>query len=181
MLNKILSLTCILFLGALTPALAKTATAKKLDLINQEAALANKTINLHLNVPGLFVGWAGGGVDFKIAPDLTLGPIAKYFAYGASDGFALGLNLNYALNGAVFTTGWVLNPYLEYYQSDYDRNYQASSAVAGINLAHQWFWDNGINIKAGVGLAYSTMRLPLGIAGSENIHPNLDLSLGYAF
>lgn len=171
----------LLSLLAGTSVYAKSETAKTLDALNEKARLDSKTLNVRMNIPGLFIGWTGGTVDFKLSPELTLGPIGKYFVYGSNTGFAAGLSMSYALNGQVFSSGWLVNPYAEYYQSNYNHRKENASAVIGTNLMYQWIWSNGINLQVGGGLVYSTLKLPMGVGGNDNIHPNADFTIGYAF
>ena len=160
---------------------AVSETSKKLDSMNRKALLHEKTVNLRVYVPGLFIGWTGGAIDFKVNPALTLGPTLKYFTYGSSNGYEVGATMNYALNGEVSSSGWLVNPYAEYYQSNYNHRKENSSGVFGANLMYQWMWDNGLNLQLGGGLVYTTLKQPLGIGNSENIHPNFDFTLGYSF
>ena len=160
---------------------AASESSKKLDSLNKKALIQEKKINLRVYIPGLFIGWTGAAVDLKVNPALTLGPTLKYFTYGSNNGYEVGATLNYALNGEVFSSGWLVNPYAEYYQSNYNHKKDHSSGVFGANLMYQWMWDNGFNLQLGGGLVYTTLKQPLGIGGSENIHPNFDFTLGYSF
>jgi hypothetical protein len=157
--------------------------AEVLDELNKAALydkIHHRQYNLRFSVPGLFVGWTGFALDYKISPAVTIGPTAKYFAYGANSGFETGVQMNYALNGDVLSRGWLVNPYLQYYQSNYNHKHQNSSGVVGTNLAYQWIWDNGFNLQLGAGLVYTTIKLPVSIS-NENIHPNFDFTIGYSF
>ena len=153
--------------------------------------LSEKQFNVRMFIPGLFIGYLSGAADFKISPAITVGPIGKFFAYGKYTGFAVGAQMNYALNKQkdVFANGWLFNPFIEYYQSDFDGEKDeandyltTSSAVIGAYLVHQWMWDSGVNVRFGVGMSYSTTKLPLSIhIAGLNLGPNLELSMGYAF
>jgi hypothetical protein len=181
MKKTILNLVLLSLLASGSAFAATNATMRELDYLNSKALTHEKKINLRVYVPGLLIGWAGGAVDLRVNPALTVGPTLKYFAYGSHTGFEGGVLMNYALNGEVFSSGWLLNPYAEYYQSNYNSRKQETSGVFGANLMYQWMWDNGINLQLGGGLAYTTLKLPLGIGGSENLHPNFDFTLGYSF
>jgi hypothetical protein len=181
-MKKTLLSFILLKLITISPCYAETsATARELDYLNHKALIQEKKINLRFYIPGLFIGWTGGALDIKLNPALTLGPTLKYFTYGSYTGFETGLTLNYALNGEVFSSGWLINPYAEYYQSNYNHRKEQSSSVLGTNLMYQWMWDNGLNLQLGGGLVYSTLKQPLGIGGNENIHPNLNFTVGYSF
>lgn len=181
-MRKIILSLILLSLLACSPSFSATSeTARELDYLNSKALLQNKKMNLRFYIPGLFIGWTGATLDLKVNSALTVGPTLKYFTYGGSTGFEAGVMMNYALNGEVFSSGWLVSPYAEYYQSNYNNRKENASGVLGANLMYQWMWDNGINLQLGGGLVYSTLKQPLGIGGSENIHPNFDFTLGYSF
>jgi len=157
--------------------------AEVLDELNKAALfykIHHRKYNLRLSVPGLWVGWTGVALDYKISPAITIGPTGKYFAYGASSGFEAGIQMNYALNGDVLSRGWLVNTYVQYYQSNYNHKRQNSSSVVGANLNYQWIWDSGFNLQLGTGLTYTTIKLPVSVS-NENIHPNFDFTVGYSF
>lgn len=160
--------------------LCALAVLSSTSALSQDS-VTSKDVNARLNVPGLFVGWVGGAVDYKVANAVAVGPTAKFFAYGPNKGFEVGVEGAYAMNGDVRSTGWLLKPFASYYKSNLQNKKMRKSVFAGTNLAYQWMWDNGMNTQAAIGVAYSTVKTPLGIGGNRHLTPNFDVSVGYAF
>jgi hypothetical protein len=181
--KKIIATTLIIAFSSTTFAHPKENIKRDSSLNYPHQAQTEKKVNAKIFIPGLFIGWLGGAVDFKVKENLSIGPIFKVFAYGENNGYSLGLEGNYSLTGDVMSTGWIINPYLQYYHSNVgvsdDDNY-TSDVVGGMNIAHQWVWDEGVNIQLGVGLMYSQHRFPLNLANT-NVSPNFDFSIGYLF
>src|SRR5262245_10487140 len=104
---------------SILPPLAE-ATEKD-DSNFQETRLAGASANLRVFVPELFVGYVGGVWDIAFSRFISLVPIARIFVFGKYSGYDFGLNMNYSLAGNLFQTGFLLNPYIEYYHANYQQ------------------------------------------------------------
>ncbi|MCB1827099.1 MAG: hypothetical protein KDH94_01655 [Coxiellaceae bacterium] len=147
-----------------------------------------KSVNLRVFVPGLFVGYVGGVWDIAISDVMSFGPIVRVFVLGKYDGYDFGFNANYSLSGNLFSSGWVLNPYVEYYHGNYDQPLNASgvrekvsTVVLGADLMYQWMFNNGFNVMAGLGLEYTDQEIPVTMITDSDFHPHFEVTIGYAF
>lgn len=147
-----------------------------------------RSVNLRVFVPELFVGYVGGVWDIGISDVMSFGPIVRVFVLGKYDGYDFGFNTNYSLSRNLFASGWVLNPYIEYYHGNYDQPANAfgirrkvSTIVLGANLMYQWMLNNGFNIMAGLGLEYSNEKIPVTMITNSDFHPHFEVTIGYAF
>lgn len=146
------------------------------------------SVNLRVFVPPVFVGYFGGVWDIAISKNVSFGPILHVFIGGKYDGYDVGLNMNYALSGNLFKNGFILNPYLGYYNGNYKQPLdkfssrpKVDTAFAGLNLLYQFIWKNGFNIMLGMGLEYASEEIPVNQIGNGDFHGRYELTIGYAF
>jgi hypothetical protein len=188
-----LSLFIFLPFAAAESSLAGPAPAAQPQLAAPSQQILNpdpmdKSVNLRLYVPQIFVGYLGGVWDIALSDTMTFGPIVRIFVLGKYSGYDFGVNVNYSLTGDLFKNGWILNPYLEFYHADYNqplhsdgKRNKVSSVVLGASLAYQWMLDNGFNVTAGLGIEYADEKIPVSSLGNDNFHPHYEITVGYAF
>ena len=171
--------------SATSPA-SKAAASQKSQTVDED--FIDKSVNIRVNVPGLFVGWLGGVWDIGLSKWMSFGPIVRVFVAGKYSGYSVGLNVNYALSNNLFSDAWILNPYIEYAHTNYDQPVDANgirskqgTVVVGVNLMYQWMWKNGLNIMVGVGPEYAKERIPVTSIGDSDLHPHFEVTIGYAF
>lgn len=159
-----------------------------------QAQMKHYFVRVHL--PSLFIGWLSGSADYAFSRSTAVGVLGEYFAYGTNStstdpnnfnegasGYAYGAELQYALSHDLSTDGWLVNPYIE----DLHVKVNSGSAkqsrnifMVGTNLSYQWMWASGINMQMGIGAYYTSAKVLFGI-GNSHIHPDLNITLGYAF
>jgi len=162
-----------------------------------QAAAKPNTMNITLNVLPSIIGLISGSLNFKVSPALTVGPTAMYWAWhfgeDKSDGvdvefptiWSIGAQAQYALNGHIMTSGWLVNPWFLYQsvkynnKNDIDKDEGESGIGAGADMLYQWMWDSGVNLQLGLGLGYYSAKTAFASASSVGV--NLQFSFGYAF
>jgi hypothetical protein len=146
---------------------------------------SEKNINTKIFIQGLYDNALGGAIDFKVKENLSIGPILKIFSTGNDDqAYAAGLEGNYSLTGDVMSTGWIINPYVEYFHeyihiSYFNLNFENSKIIVGTNILHQWVWDEGINIQLGIGILYPDPAFTFLFNSALGL--NFNFSIGYIF
>lgn len=96
------------------------------EIQTQETYQQRKLVNLLFNAPFLIYGSGaqamfGGSADFSIFEDWTLGPKLQL----KSPQWGLGIDSKYNLAHPNFTSGWFINPSI-----DYMRNYSNNSPIS---------------------------------------------------
>jgi hypothetical protein len=149
---SLLTLSAILTASLVADAATEPTTAK-----------TGKTMNVMLATLG-----SGVQADFVVSEKLTVGPAVSMLA----GGYTVGAVLNYMFSAPVLTDGWSLNSKLSYSPTD------SGYSLAGLSQ-YNAFWENGVNVNAGIGLAYIKQDLAgLRITG---VLPALGFNVGYAF
>lgn len=181
-MKKILIILALSFALISSASFAGSAEVKKADLEPHD-----KWVNLRVFMPGLFVGYVGGVWDIAVSKSITVGPILHVFLYGKYDGYDFGLNMNYAFSGDIFKNGFILNPYIEYFNANYRQPLnqfgvrpRSDTVLTGLNLLYQFIWDNGFNIMLGLGVQYADQKIP-NMIGGGNFHGHYEVTFGYAF
>lgn len=157
-----------------------------------EAQLASaETFNVTINPFALLVGSFSGGVDVAVTDKITIGGYGGYskssFTLGSFTATRLGLRSDISLSDDVFEDGWYAAPFVSYYtyKVDVGSDLYKSGAVKfnatnfGAILGYGWFWDSGINIRAGLGPMYSKLSGNLEVEKKDGTReePNLFHSL----
>jgi hypothetical protein len=154
---------------------------------NQQYQQSKKTdhyahnFNIRFLGSGIFNGFLGASIDFQIRSAFTVGPMAKGFISKSNSGYLIGFNSIYATDGNVFSTGWIINPYLGYYSSDYKLKRKDNSAVLGANFGYQWMFADKLNAQVGAGAYFSSHPIPITTNEDGNFFPTLMASVGYSF
>ena len=150
----------------------------------------SKFIRVKVNpIPLAFLDF-DAGVDFKVHDKISLGILGSYITTLNAPQWAAGIQGNFALGHKTYTDGFTLRTRLLY------RNYFQTKAAkkklellkkhslfvimapqsshvgnAALELAYEWFWNNGFNVNLGIGGTYSTENI---------IRLSGELSLGLA-
>lgn len=162
-------------------------------------------------VPGLFIGRFGATIDYKLNPAFSVGVVYRTWSDTGTDTGSYnpnteqfgtinykdfynkyGLNFEYAVNGNLNMSGWVLNPRLT--RSDYrfhdgfgtddssKENVTQHSTNASLFLMHQWAWPTGIYMQLGIGAEYvSNPNSNLLSLTNSHFGGDWDYTLGYQF
>ena len=101
-----------------------------------------KNFNVRFLGSGIFNEFIGASIDFQINTAMTAGPMAKGFISNSNSGYLVGFDAIYATNGNVFSTGWIISPYIGFTSSDYKQKTKKSSAVIGIKMPFQKKYDD---------------------------------------
>jgi hypothetical protein len=163
-------------------------------------------MNFRFSPLGLLIGGISVDLDFKVAPDWTIGPALSYYHLRLTStgdfesdfdvtGYAVGARANWFHNGT-FTDGLYVGPSVGYAtfkvtssDSAGDASATASGARAGCLVGYAWFWDS-FNIMLGggfdVSLGDSKLVVKSRSGTQEEIHyasGGLDgeFSLGWTF
>lgn len=144
---KKLEILIVLFFAVFINRKASSAS----EIQTQETDEQRKLVNILFNVPFLTYGSGarsmfGGSADFSISEDWTLGP--KFQT--TSQWWAVGIDSKYNLAHSNFTSGWFINPSIDYMRND--SNYsQISRLEVTTRFGYGWFFKNGFNINASAG------------------------------
>ncbi len=161
-----------------------TALASYTPEINRSFAGENNfKYNVSVLIPQLIVGQAAANFNIKVSDKISVGPSAKYYAYGKYKGYELGADMKIGLGGGVFNDRvWLFNPYAEFVHSDIENSLvkKENGVQVGANLLYQWMWDSGVNMQAGVGVLYAS-QTPLIAIGNSHIAATATYTIGYAF
>ncbi len=155
-----------------------------LALISAPHCLA-ASMNVTVNPLGLFVGSANVGVDFPVAPNITVGPSLSFAQYSTltteGTGFGIGAKSDIYLSGEVFADSWVVQPFAAFGQVSVN-DASSSGLSIGVLFGHSWFWPSGFNINAGLGAQYLSYDFEaVGLGSVSGILPAANFALGYAF
>lgn len=164
-------------------------------------------------VPGLFIGRFGATIDYKLNNAFAVGGLFRTWSstgnmqscsYDTNWNYVChninykdyynvyGLNMEYAVNGNLNSSGWILNPRLSeakyrfhdgFEETDKDKiNKAQSSTNVGLYLMHQWAWPTGIYMQLGVGATYaSNPNSNIFSLSHSNFGGDWDFTLGYQF
>lgn len=167
---------------------------KPLKLVN--SSIEDARINARISIPLLFIGTLGVSGMYKFSDTFVLGPTIKYMWWGrgAKHPTFYGLEAEFSLSGQhVFTSGWLFNPFMEYYpveKVDYDAAIDSQTGNYpkitdkhygfGAKFTYQWMWENGINMQAGFGMLYAK-DFEWGFLGNDGFIAIAGLTFGKAF
>ena len=155
-------------------------------------------------IPGLFIGRLGATLDFSVTRALSIGGIYRSWTDGNTqtdnqqgDKYnnyytSYGLNVEYAVNGNLNATGWVINPRAQdvhyrfsdgFLETDADkRGKDQASTNLSLLFMYQWTWPTGIYLQLGFGPDYmSNPNNNLFSLSHSNYGGDWDFAMGYAF
>lgn len=124
-------------------------------------------LNARFKAVNFFLGEFGVFLDYKLKPNVTVGPRLSYFSYSflekkQIEGGEVGVRANVFPWSDAFESGWYFGPSLSYTTQKVEdpilalRNYtQHDGLNAYIYFGRQWVWDSGFNIQGGLGPSYS--------------------------
>jgi hypothetical protein len=148
-------------------------------------------MNLSISPLELLLGYVGVTGEFGISDKTTLGPYLSYFGTYGSIGSSsssyqsvtLGAVSTFSLGHSRFTTGWYVQPFVQYSLKTSTIDFNGGALGIGSTVGYGWFWKNGMNLMLGLGAKYSRADFSIfGTAvGGYYLLPSALVQLGYAF
>lgn len=158
-------------------------------------ASPEKMFNLRFSPVGLIWGQGKFSGDVVLNDKIAVGPDVSYFAYGSlSSSWTIGGHIDYKLtSGDMFDSGcgWLVSPFFEYGETKMvDKDFYGANDRSKHNHKHSYFgggftidylhmFDEGFNIRVGVGPFVSSRRAA--VFGWEHFGIAFNASVGYAF
>ncbi|HPI40774.1 MAG TPA: hypothetical protein PLJ21_08205 [Pseudobdellovibrionaceae bacterium] len=124
-------------------------------------------------------------VDFKMDDQSSLAPIIGATRYSSGNdsatGLLVGVSYNRMFSQKIFEDGWSANWNGRYYSVKPSQGDSSTGYSVGVLAQKNWFWQNGFNINAGIGLQY--LKLNIATIGLElsGILPDVGFNVGYVF
>lgn len=110
-----------------------------------------KIVNILFNAPFLIIGpdsqaMFGGSADFSITQSWSLGPKFQI----RSPQWGVGIDSKYNFAHQNFTSGWFINPSIDYIR-DHSDHYSLFRLEVMARIGYGWFFKNGFNINVSAG------------------------------
>lgn len=138
-----------------------------------------KTVNVSM---APLSGFSSFAADFAINEKMSLGPIVGFTSYSSGSSVNVGVALNSMFTQSIFTDGWSLNSGLQYSSAKGSTGGQVSGYSLSAIPQKNWFWSNGFNLNAGLGLQYVSLDLSsFGGIKISGILPAIGFNVGYVF
>jgi outer membrane protein W len=168
-MKKSMSILLILAAVQAGAATGQASSAKAINISTAALSLSGTTIQ----------------TDFAVSDKTTAGPIlgvASYSSNGSTaNGLTLGASVNHMFTSKIFTDGWSVNSNVQYTNVKSSDGTSNSGYFIGAMAQNNWFWENGFNMNAGIGLQYVSLDLTgIGLK-LTGVLPELGFNVGYVF
>ena len=147
-----------------------------------ESPVAERTANFSLDPIGFINGISNLGMEWQIIETVSAGPTLSYSNFGTGGMIGFGATLTFTPGHSVFSNGWFIRPFVEYATASSNLSTAtATGAALGSYSGYWWFWDNGLNLGAGLGFQYLAINMAAIGLNYSNFMPTGMAQIGYSF